>query len=222
MNWRRGFRRIAFVSAIFTAIVCAGLSIALVLLIHSNAQSNLRWEEKEQSAKEGQIRFTLDDLLKQTESKTSSPVSLTTEKRVIPDEQMERLVREEAKGAPKQNSNLSPEEEKELAELRAKESSARQESLSKIPTEELLRMRDEELKRREALSKERASAEARLEELQKGFWVSLSKGGLVGLCGAVGLVGGIIGFVIVWLIYKFLEWLVLGFCDNNRLQPEKT
>ena len=33
---------------------------------------------------------------------------------------------------------------------------------------------------------------------------------------------GVIGFIIVWLIYKLLEWLVLGFCDNNRLRPEKT
>jgi hypothetical protein len=101
---------------------------------------------------------------------------------------------------------LTPEEQQKLAYLEAKGKYG-----LTVTREQALAG----LKSREAL-------EARLEELQKGFWVSLSKGGLVGLCGAVGLVGGIIGFVIVWLIYKFLEWLVLGFCDNNRLTPEKT
>jgi hypothetical protein len=165
MNWKRGFRRIAFVSALFTAIVCAGLSIALVLLIHSEAQSNLRWRK-------------------------------------------ENYIQNSA-------SKLTPDQQKRLAELRAKKTSARQEALS---TED----KAVEEEKRQPFIKEKASEEARLEELQKGFLVSLSKGGLVGLCGAIGLIGGIIGFVIIWLVYKFLEWLVLGFCDNNRLHPEKT
>ena len=178
MNWKRGFKRIFLGLAIFVAIVCAGLSIAIVFDIYSNAQGNLRWEEK-QLAEEGEITRALSQIKEELLKIQTSPGKLT------------------------------PEEQQKLAYLRAKGKYVR---FGTTETQEQILAG---LNSREVL-------EARLEELQKGFWVSLSKGGLVGLCGAVGLVGGIIGFVIVWLIYKFFEGLVLGFCDNNHLPPEKT
>ncbi len=51
---------------------------------------------------------------------------------------------------------------------------------------------------------------------EKDFWVNLSILGLGALCGVT--VAGTFGFLTVWLIYGLLEWLVLGFCDNNRLK----
>ena len=58
---------------------------------------------------------------------------------------------------------------------------------------------------------------------------SFSTRALVGLCVLAGFGGGIAGFVgtwfvyyIIWLIYRFIKWLVLGFYDNDHLQPEKT
>jgi hypothetical protein len=94
-----------------------------------------------------------------------------------------------------------------------------------------------ELRRREALSvgdqaneerrrtrwaEEKAFAKARLDELANGFWVRLSKVSLVGLCIAAGLAGALAGFSLTWLvvwfggltIYKFIKWLILGFCDD--------
>jgi hypothetical protein len=129
MNWKREFRRIAFASAIFTAIVCAGLFVLLTLYKHNDAESYLQ-------------------------KKKSVPI--------VP-------------------------------------------AAGRVDFYESERPTETELK-----------------ELENGFWVNLSAKGLGGLCVLAGLSGGIIGFVVVWLIYKFLEWLVLGFCDNNRLPPEKT
>lgn len=59
-------------------------------------------------------------------------------------------------------------------------------------------------------------------ELQKGFWVNLSKPELVGLCIVAGLGGGAIGYLGTWLviwfgglaIYKLIRWIVLGFRDD--------
>jgi hypothetical protein len=47
MNWKRGFRRIVFVLVVAAAIVCAGLSVALILTTHSDAQFNLQWKQQE-------------------------------------------------------------------------------------------------------------------------------------------------------------------------------
>jgi hypothetical protein len=46
MNWRRGFRRIAFVLGVVAAAFFAGSSVLLVLVIHSGAQSQLQWEQE--------------------------------------------------------------------------------------------------------------------------------------------------------------------------------
>ncbi|TKJ34642.1 MAG: hypothetical protein CEE38_17380 [Planctomycetes bacterium B3_Pla] len=53
----------------------------------------------------------------------------------------------------------------------------------------------------------------------------LSTPGLVGLCVAAGLAGGLAGFSSLWFsglaIYKFIKWLILGFCEDvNSKQAE--
>lgn len=32
----------------------------------------------------------------------------------------------------------------------------------------------------------------------------------------------IIGWLLVWRIYEFLEWIVLGFCEDNQEDGQKT
>jgi len=68
------------------------------------------------------------------------------------------------------------------------------------------------------LKTEQILAKRELLQEQKGFWVNLSLPVLVALSGGIGLVAGTFGFLTVWLIYGFLEWVVLGFCDNDRLK----
>ena len=150
MNLRRGFKRIAFVLVVVTAIICAGLSVGLVLLIRSSAQTNLRWKQK-----------NYRDKYKVTATK-----------------------------------------EQLIAELK------RREALN--PEDRVI-----EEKRRSPISEEKAKAKAELEELENGFWVTLSIWGLVGLCISGGLTGGAMGYCFIWFIYKLLEWLVLGFCGDT-------
>jgi len=190
MNWKRGFRRILFVLAIFAAIVCACLSIALVLLIHSDAQSNLRWKEEQYK---GKYERTITK--EQAIAELKRREALSTEDKAV-EEEKRRLTLDDLL---KQTEPV-PKELEQDPDFRALSPQGKQKAIAGFQA---------------------MQAEKELRKLEKGFWVSLSKGGLVGLCGAVGLVGGIIGFVIVWLIYRFLEWLVLGFCDNNCLPPEK-
>ena len=71
------------------------------------------------------------------------------------------------------------------------------------------------------VEKEVATQEPR--ELRDGFWVTLSKHGLVGLCILVGLGGAAAGFGGVWLVYflilcvyQFIKWLVMGFYGINQ------
>lgn len=70
---------------------------------------------------------------------------------------------------------------------------------------------------------EKPTAEAQLKELENGFWVSLSKGSLVGLCMLAGLAGAVAGFggvwlgyCVIWLVYKLLKWVVYGFCHSPQ------
>ena len=57
-----------------------------------------------------------------------------------------------------------------------------------------------------------------IEREQVKFWVSLSKGSLIGLCILVGLSGVVIGFSGVWifyllifLVYLIIKWIIRGF-----------
>ena len=61
-----------------------------------------------------------------------------------------------------------------------------------------------------------------LEKLEHGFWVNLSSMGLAGVYILVGLLSAICSFIAVWSIYKLVEWLVLGFCNDKHLKPEST
>lgn len=145
MHWKRGFRRIAFVLAVVAAVICAGLSVIVVLSIHSSAQSNLEFERE---------KFA-----------TSIPLELEQEPAF---------------------QKLSSEGKKTAIEGYWK--------IHAPPIEN----------------------KQKLEELENGFWVSLSKNGLAGICTLVGLVGGLTGFFAIWFIYKLLEWLVLGFCVGRE------
>jgi len=180
MNWKRGFRRIAFVFVIFIAFICAGLSVVLVLTVRDDAQSFLRWK------KENYIKTYCYG--------------------ITPEQALSELARRV------RIKELKDELQKQGVEVHSSEPKLI--DLGPITPEEAY---EQELK-----EQQKQEVKKELRKLENGFLVSLSKGGLVGLCGAVGLVGGIIGFVIVWLIYKFLEWLVLGFCDNDRLHSERT
>jgi len=35
-------------------------------------------------------------------------------------------------------------------------------------------------------------------------------------------IGAIIGWLLVWRIYELLQWIVLGFCQDNREDGQKT
>lgn len=133
MNWKRGFRRITFVLAVVVAVICASLTIDIVIIEHHIAQNHLRHKQE---------------------------LYRNRPKR-IEDLNFEDLVPEEGK----------------------------------VPTAE------------------------QLKELEKGFWVNLSKKGLVGLCVLAGLIGAVVGFcslwVVVWLLYRLFRWLILGFCGGE-------
>ena len=66
--------------------------------------------------------------------------------------------------------------------------------------------------------KERQKPDVKVEprELKTNYLATLSKPKLTGLCVAVGLLCGLFGYGIVFLICRVLEWLVLGFCDNPK------
>lgn len=69
------------------------------------------------------------------------------------------------------------------------------------------------------LNRKYTQVEAEVRELERGFWIQLSKPSLVALCVAGGLVGAFIGFSSAWFILWFcglviFRWLILGFCDD--------
>ncbi len=164
MDKKRGFRRIAFVLAVVAGIVCAGWGVEGVLVIHDDAERNLRWKQKEYTGLHKPVETLLSE------------------------------------------AGFSDKETQDYRATREQTQFTREQVLA-------------ELKRRKELKS--PTAELRLQELEKGFWVNLSNGGLIGLCGVGGLVGGVIGFVVVWLLYMLFEWIVSGFSDNNHLQSER-
>lgn len=163
MDWKRGFRRIALVLAVFIAFSAACLSVLFIFEEHSNAKYRL-------SIKRNDYFETYGLNLKGGQLK-NFPYNPTDD---FVDAYKAELT--------KKYSELS--------------------DRSTLSTEQLF---------------EQMPAISTLLDLESGFWVNSSKSGLMGLCVASGLIGGTIGFVIVCLIYKLLEWLVLGFCD----EPDK-
>ncbi|MBW8042466.1 MAG: hypothetical protein FVQ85_21070 [Planctomycetes bacterium] len=159
VNLKKGFRRLAFASAIFIAIICAGLSVVLVHLIHSNAQINLQWKQNQFKEKYGEHEDSIKAL------------------------QNEKPIEE--------YTSLAPEKRQRLQELLKKQRNFLEDSGA-------------------------MEAKVELDKLENGFCVNLSKNSLVGVYTLAALVGVIIGFIIIWLIYKFLEWLALGFCDDEQ------
>jgi methylthioribose-1-phosphate isomerase len=162
MNWKRGFRRIAFLVGAIAAVTSAALAVTLILIVSASAKDTLEWEELQYEEK-----YEVETQQEQ--------------KRPTYEQIMEELDRREA---------LSPEhravEERNRALLR---------------------------KQKEEIQAEKTQAKARLEKLGHGFWVKLSRAGLVGICGLAGLVGGGIGFLVVWLIYRLFEWIAFGFSN---------
>lgn len=55
--------------------------------------------------------------------------------------------------------------------------------------------------------------EAKVKELEKGFWVTLSSRGLVGLFVLASSVGAVAAFGGFWLFYVLINWVVRGFYD---------
>jgi len=69
----------------------------------------------------------------------------------------------------------------------------------------------------------KTEAELQLKELERGFWVNLSQGSLIGLCMLAGLGGAAGGFgsvwifyCLIWLVYLFIRWLVMAFYDVSQ------
>ena len=157
MNWKKGFRRIAFVSAVFSTIICAELFIGVTLSTHNAAQFHLQWQKDNLREKLG----------------LSEDISISRENKFY-NKKLKEALEEEQRLIAKKNGNFHRRIFSSLA-------------------------LDNEM----------------LTNFQDGFLVNLSKGGLIGLCVAAGLVGGTIGFVFVWLIYLLLGWLVLSFCTDK-------
>lgn len=171
MNWKRGFKRIVLVLAVFIALGAAYCSVGTILEKHSYEKKTLTAKRFDYYDKYGYVGFN------KTEDGTVSfvPDNPTKSQRNIHKTRLEKKY-------------------KELSDK------------STLSTEELF---------------EQIAAISTLLDLESGFLVNLSKGGLVGLCGVGGLVGGGIGFVIVWFIYKLLKWFVLGFCDNPKNEQKQ-
>lgn len=55
--------------------------------------------------------------------------------------------------------------------------------------------------------------EAKVKELEKGFWVTLSPRALVGLFVLAGSGGAVAAFGGFWLFYVLIKWVVRGFYD---------
>ncbi len=133
MNWKRGFRRITFVLAMFMAITFAGLSVDFLVAIANFKQCKL----------------------------------LPTKETVV-------------------NITIHPPIEKKPLDF-----------------------------------KEMQRPEVVLRELKPNYLATLSKPKLTGLCVAVGLLCGLFGYGIVFLICRALEWIVLGFCYRNTKNEPK-
>ena len=69
--------------------------------------------------------------------------------------------------------------------------------------------------------KERQRPEVVPRKLKSNYLPSLSKPKLTGLCVAVGLLCGLFGYGIVFLICRVLEWIVLGFCYRKPKAEQK-
>lgn len=91
VNWKRGFRRIAFIFAIFIAFVCAGLSVVLVLGVRDDAQSCLRWE------KENYIEtYCYGITPEQAQAELERREALSPEDRTVEEKQRQPVVEERA------------------------------------------------------------------------------------------------------------------------------
>lgn len=68
---------------------------------------------------------------------------------------------------------------------------------------------------REKVFQQYLADKSELSVLERGFWVNLSSWQVVGLrvLASVGVASA--GFCAVWLIYYFIEWLILGFCADK-------
>jgi hypothetical protein len=243
MNWKRGFRRIAFVFGIFAAIFCAGLAIISVLLASSIAHNSLRWAKESYSQKYDPLMFN-NPTVKVSDKTMCSGMDVAQFRLKYPEyndmndvELVSRLHRKFYSDIPFEKFALAfgvlnePNRPKvpsfeDLVSGKVKSVRLDQIPMSKeesqltldqrleslVPsTEEAVRM---ELLRRFQAKQEKQEAEAEIKKLESGFWITLPAWGLIGLCGLAGSLAAVIGFSVIWLMYKLLEWLALGFCGK--------
>lgn len=154
MNWKRGFRRIAFVSALVVAIVCAIFSAAIIMEMHDDAKSNLVWNHQQYEKQYQHIENLPDGFILDLDAES-------------------------------------------VSKLRAEGLSDKE--IQDYTTKQTAKLKAEQIEAKRKIIKEK-----------KSFWLRN-----YGLCGVGGLIGGIIGFVVVWFICKMLEWLVVGFCADS-------
>ena len=198
MNWKRGFGRIVFVIATFVAFITAGLIILFILTSHRDAKQMLMETRFAYYNKYGYVGFReTEDLVSFVpDNPTKSQMDIYKARLAKKYKTTKELLGQTQKVDPNGHYMLDPNGHYTLDDLLA------------LTTPNSI--------------KEQILAISNLLDLENGFWVNLSTIGLFGICSAAGLGGGISGFLIVWVLYKLIEWLVLGFCDNNRLHSEKT
>lgn len=222
MNWKRGFKRITICIAVVTGVICAIFSIGLILYMHGDARSYLKWTqdnyikeynpcklEKITVENGGKTKYKCMNIVEFRQHYPSyddvadTYLAATLHSKYYSDLPYTEFavaflgITKPPEGfvldKPKSNINFVP------VSITPEEAAA-----------ELLRRRVK-----------RADFEERIAELEKGFWVNLSKGGLTGLCILAALGGGLIGFCAVWLLYKPLEWAILGFCEDRPKNDQK-
>jgi hypothetical protein len=129
----------------------------------------------------------------------------------------ENYIKNYCYGITPEQAQAELERRKRIEELKVKYQKQGVELTSSEPKYELVPLGPasvEEVYEQELKEQQKQKAEMELSELENRFWVKLSKSSLIGLCVAGSLVGGIVGFIILCLMYKLLEWLVLGFCGE--------
>jgi len=201
MNWKRGFRRIAFLGAVIAAGCCAVIAVGFITIVHDDAERHLRrewhnyWEKYDPCRlyrlvpeNGGKILYECMDIKEFRQQYPAyndiGDVELASRLHATYyDDVVSFGEFAQAFGLPEPLEGFV---------------------LDPYPVDDI------DL----TVAEKKRAAKARLKELENGFWVKWSTPKLVALCGVTGSTGGAFGFCVVWLVYKLLEWIALGFMDD--------
>lgn len=222
MNWKRGFRRITICAAVVTGLICSIFSVGLIIYIHTDAQNYLKWEQDNYISKYNPCK--LENVTEEHGSKKKYKCMNILEFRQkypsyddMSDSQLaSRIHTKYYSDVPYTEfavAFLGIVEPPDGFELEKFEYTPKNFVEKSITQEEAL---TELLRKKEEII-EKEGAKERLSELKKGFWVTLSTPGFVGICVSIGLVTAVVGFCVIWLIYFFVEWIILGFAEVKSI-----